>query len=479
MTTSNNITLPIMFPVTCHTKYVGHDTTFIAIKGHYEDGVRYISQALQKGATTIIVSCDAIISNKIKKAIQKNGATLKRVTNTRLELAYVSAHASNYAHKKLKIIGITGTKGKTSTAFILEHILKNSGYKTALISTVYNKIADHILPSTLTTDQPDYLHQFFALCVKQNVTFVIMEVAAQALSLHRVAGLLFDEIIFTNFDQEHAEFYDNIHNYFKAKCSIFEQLKPNASIFLNADDQWCNTYLFTQKKIISFGKEKKLYDLSATIQDHIDFLACTISHNNKPDALFTCPSLIGAFNSYNLLGAVGVAIKIGIPLEICAKHIKTFSGIPGRLELHTLQKGTRCFIDYAHNPSSIQAVLSALQKITDNLIVVFGAGGERDKIKRPIMGNIASKLADIVFVTSDNPRSEDPNVIIEDIISGISTINMHKIHKIPDRKLAIERACAIATPSSIIAILGKGPDEYQIIGKNKIKFSEKDILASF
>ena len=203
-------------PVTCHTKQVEPGSTFVAIKGVKQNGVTYIPHALERGATKIVIQKDQTISQEMKNVINKNNATLEFVPDARLALAQLSAKASDYAHKKLKIIGITGTKGKTSTSFMLEHLLKNAGYNTALISTVHNKINNTIVKSSLTTDQPDYLHHFFAHCVEHNVEFVVMETAAQALSLHRVAGLDFDTIIFTNFAKEHGEFYSNLDDYFAA-----------------------------------------------------------------------------------------------------------------------------------------------------------------------------------------------------------------------------------------------------------------------
>jgi len=476
------IDFPATLPVTSHTKYVTKGTTFVAIKGQKEDGNLYIPEALKKGASTIIIQNDTLITKNIEAEKNKYSAKIVKVENTRKALATLSSKKSEYAHKKLKIIGITGTKGKTSTSFILEHILSKSGYKTALISTVYNKILDQIFESKLTTDQPDYLHMFFKLCVKNKVEFVIMEVAAQALSLHRVNGIEFEAIGFTNFDQEHGEFYKNLNDYFDAKNKIFKQLKPGGKVFANADNIWGKKILKNNPDFLSFGIENdchKNLDLSAKIKnDLINNLEFTIS-KNKQNYEYECPYLFGKFNIYNALTAIGISNYLGITLKKCSKYLKSFIGIPGRLEPYQLTNGAQCFIDYAHNPSSFEAVLSTLRPMTNHLIVIFGAGGERDKEKRPIMGKIASRIADLVILTSDNPRSEKPETIIDNISSGIPKACQSKIIKKVDRKQAILSACKLAKKNSIIALLGKGPEEYQIIGNTIHKFSEKEIILGF
>jgi len=467
-----------IFPVTCHTKHVGPGSTFVAIKGQQLDGLLYVPKAIQRGAAKIVVQHDAIIPPKIRTIIEQSGIEVELVQNARHALAYLSEKKSDYAHKKLKIIGITGTKGKTSTAFILEHLLQSAGYNTALVSTVHNKILQYKLKSGLTTDQPDYLHQFFTLCTTQNVEYVIMEVAAQALSLHRVEGIYFDAVIFTNFSQEHGEFYTTLEDYFAAKCMLFKQLKPNAQVFVNADDPWGKKIAKNHSNFSSFAITNKKANVSATIINAKKALQLEICSAQKTYNVH-CPSLFGSFNTYNILGAFCIAYSIGIPVEKCAQYMQTFVGVPGRLQLYTLKNGAHCFIDYAHNPSSYKAVLTTLRNMTDDLIVIFGAGGQRDHAKRPIMGSIASEIADTIILTSDNPRTEDPHKIIEDIYLGVAQQNKHKIAKEVDRKKAIKHACDIAKTTSVIAILGKGPDEYQDIKGRKTKFSEKDILKEY
>lgn len=444
--------LPLTFPIACHTNQVGPGSTFVAIKGYEKNGVEYIPDAIAKGATSIVIENEANLSDEVLMLLEQKKIVVRRVPDTRLALAILSAQAAGNPAKQLKIIGITGTKGKTTTSFLLWHLLKTAGYKTALLSTVNNYINDEKFSAPLTTAQPDYLHQFLKLCVENDVTHVVMEVAAQALSLHRVYGIEFEGVIFTNFSLEHLEFYANMEDYFAAKCRIFGMTKAHAPILINGDDIWCQKIKPTE---------------------NMHFFSLLRETNT-----FSCPALIGSFNAYNVTAASMMALKLGISSEAIEQGLATFPGVRGRFERHELPNGATCIIDYAHNPSSYESALGALREMTDHLIVVFGAGGKRDPSKRPLMGQVAAQFADVVLLTSDNPRTEDPELIIADIERGIIPAHTAKVIKIIDRKVAIERAYALARQGTIIALLGKGPDEYQIIGDQKLPFSEAEIIQS-
>ncbi len=472
---SDRVVIPAMFPVTCHTKHVGPGSTFIAIKGQYEDGVHYILQALEKGASQLVVQDDAVIPSDIAHSIKRAAVKINYVANSRAALAQLSAQAAGYPAQNLKIIGITGTKGKTTTTHILAHIMRQAGYKTAFISTVKNVIADTEFPPSLTTPQPDYLHQFLKCCIEQGVEFVVMEVAAQALNLHRVDGITFDGAIFTNFSHEHLEFYTTLEEYFVAKCKLFEQCNKDATVLINCDDENGVRLLNDHPEFLSFGMQQRA-DFSAEISvQQLDHLTLTVLHNNKKNN-FMCPSLPGVFNGYNVLAAVSVSLQLGIEPATIAHGLTTFPGVPGRLARYQLPNGATCVIDYAHNPTSYTAVLSLLRSVTNHLIVVFGAGGDRDVSKRSQMGAVASEIADVIIVTSDNPRMEDPNKIINDIIEGITPQCINKVIRELDREQAIKKAYTLSLSGSIIAILGKGADEYQIVGKRKSYFSEREII---
>lgn len=466
------------FLVTSHTKYVGKGSIFVAVKGQKENGIDYIVQALQKGAKTIVIQKDVLLPDEILYVIQSHGAVLARVENPRRALAQLSAQAYGYPAHKVKIIAVTGTKGKTTTSWLLAHLLSQAGKKTALLSTVRNRIGNVELPTELTTPQPDYIHAFLHECVQQEIEWVIMETAAQAASLHRIDGIEFDGALYTNFSPTHAEFYADIEDYFAAKQSILQQVKLISPIILNGDDEQVANLQNNFKQAFCLYRDMPSKDLSFNQLPATLGLAWQLKYQNKV-AMFECPALIGTFNVYNCAMAAALAITLGIKPTILADGFKTFKGVPGRLERYQLPNGSQCIIDYAHTPSSFKAVLSLLRKMTTNLIVVFGAGGERDRTMRPQLGAIASTIADLVVLTTDNPRRENIQDIITDIQSGIDAITQSKRVVIElDRKEAIKKAYAHSSKGTIIALLGKGPDEYQLIGTTKIPFSERAIVTS-
>lgn len=446
------ISLPTHYPVACHTDNVGPNTIFVAIKGMKSDGIQFIIPALEKGARTIIIEQGVVLDAATQAAVVAHHGTVQQVPNTRAALAELSAKAHNFPAEKLKIIGITGTKGKSTTTFLVEHMLRTAGYKTALLSTIKNKILTQEFPTQLTTQQPDYIHMFLAACVSAGVEWVVMEVAAQAFSLHRVDGILFDAAIFTNFSQEHAEFYPTLDSYFAAKSRIVDHLKPTAALILNAED----------------ARVAQLQD--RVLNAHFFSLA--------QDPNYSCPSLIGTFNRANIAACCKLAEVLGITPAQQQQALATFTGVPGRLEKYGLPNGATAFIDYAHNPSSYEAVLSTVRGHTPHLITIFGAGGERDVTKRPIMGGIAAQFADLIILTSDNPRSEDPAVIVEDIMAGIPADTRANVLVELDREKAIQLAYAHSRPGSIMIMLGKGPDEYQLVKGVKTYFSEREIVLT-
>jgi UDP-N-acetylmuramoyl-L-alanyl-D-glutamate--2,6-diaminopimelate ligase len=471
--------LPSHFFVACHTDNVGPGSTFVAIQGMNTDGIQFIPEAIRKGATCIVIEHDVIVPPTIEHLMQEHSVTVKRVPSARLALAHLSAQALGNPAKKLRIIGITGTKGKTTTTFLLEHILRVAGHKTALISTVKNSINGRDLQAPLTTPQPDYLHHFFAACVKEQVEVVVMEVAAQALSLHRTAGIIFDGALFTNFSLEHLEFYPDMESYFAAKQALFDQCAPQAPLLINADDLHGQKLLARYAHALSFSIYEQA-SIRASFVDRstaMDGIHINITHGT---ALFEvrCPHLFGEFNAYNMLAAISMALHLKIEPAVINQALITFTGVPGRLQKHILPNGATCIIDYAHNPASYQAVLSLLKSNTRQLIVVFGAAGRRDASKRPLMGAVAALYADILMITSDNPRGEDPVRIMDDIIQGVPENVRDRVRCEVDREQAIRKAYSLSQSDSIIAILGKGTDEYQIFHTDKIPFSETRIVQS-
>lgn len=473
----SNSAVPQILPVTCHTDYVGKGSTFVAIKGTQFDGNSFIPLALQKGASRIIVEQNSDLTPETLDKIKLSDTQLVYVKNTRKALSELSAAAWGYPAKKLNIIGVTGTKGKTTTTFLLNHILFNSGYKTAMLSSVRNNIAGKNYSTNLTTPLPDYIHAFLHKCVQERVQFVILESSAQALSLYRLYGIEFSGVIFTNFDSEHAEFYSSMDEYFDAKCKIFNQLKSNSSVLINADDIWCSK-IELQNNFYTFSLKQNNADYIIQInKNDITGIDLEIQKDGKICS-FSSPNFFGEFNAYNLSGVISYLLQIGLESLKVSRALSKYMYVPGRMEKHKLSNGAFAVIDYAHNASSFSQVLPTLKSISKNLIVVFGAGGDRDKTKRPIMGNIAASIADQVIITADNPRSEDAQDIISQILSGISNENQKKVLCEPDRAKAIRLAYSFAQPGDVIAILGKGPDEYQIVGKTKFFFSDKQTILN-
>lgn len=538
-----SVPFPTIFPVTCHTDQVGPGSTFVVIKGFKTDGLLFVPRALERGATLIIVQEDVVIPAELQLLIDDKGAVVHRVADTRKALADLSARAAGYPAHKLHIIGITGTKGKTTTSFLLKHILSHAEYRTALLSTAGNYIdggncidtgnyIDEMFPAPLTTAQPDYLHQFLSVCVARGVTHVVMEVAAQALTLNRVDGIVFESIIFTNFALEHLEFYDNLDSYFAAKCLLLDQRLPGAKAYVNGDDERCASLVNRYDDIVTYGvsvnahmcitnmhagtlafdmhikrdignqdnvnrKESinnqntidahealnahSIFDRQSNVNDRVQtdmFLKETRESLKHTSMHFECPVLLGTFNVYNIAAAVSVALDMGLSVESINAALQSFAGVPGRFERHALSNGATGIIDYAHNPLSYQAILPELRALTDHLMVIFGAGGERDASRRPLMGLLVAHYADIMMVTSDNPRSEDPGVIVQDICADVPDELRYKIIIELDREQAIKKAFALSKKTTIIALLGKGPDCYQIIGSHKTVFNEAEILAA-
>ena len=472
-----NLELPKIYPVTSHTDNVGAGSTFVAIPGTKDNGNLYIRSAIEKGATTIVVQNGVELpSDLIEDMINLNISCLF-VDSCRKALAEMIAESLKHPARKLKLIGVTGTKGKTSTSYMIYHLLKKQGKKVALLSTAEKLIGSQLISMSLTTPLPEHLHIFFDLCVQQGIEYVVMEVSAQSLSLYRVYGLEFQAGVFTNFSLEHLEFYKNMQDYLDAKINFFSMVKQPKNMFINAEDPSGRQILHNNACYSSFSLEDK----SATWYALVKLASRSISLQLKSDEQIYNfqANLVGKFNAYNLLAAVIVTHSLGFSLESIAATTASLEQIPGRMEQYPLKNGATCFIDYAHNPSSYEAVLSTLRQMTDNLIVVFGAGGARDRSKRPMMGAIVEKYCDIAIVTSDNPRNESAAAIADDIVAGFTGDKGLLYLRELNRTKAIEQAYGLSQEGTVIAVLGKGRDEYQIVGHLTFPFKERAIIRPF
>lgn len=470
------IEIPRVYPVTSHTDFVGKGSIFVAITGLQENGERYILTALEKGASAIVVQESHVLDSHVLEKIKECNAKVKYVKNTRSALSKLSAEALGNPAKKMKIVGVTGTKGKTSTCFMIYKLLLKAGEKVALLSTVEKRIGEDIVDLALTTPLPDHLHMFLNMCVDRGIEHVVMEVSAQSLSLHRLDDIDFEAAAFTNFALEHLEFYDDLDEYFKAKTLLFDKVKNQSLVFINADDKYGKQLLDRRLNTSSYSLQNRASTLYGKPVYKNDALELSVLFENN---YFTFSShLMGEFNAYNMLAAISIVSALNIPLSSVANGLMDLEQIPGRMERYDLSNGATCFIDYAHNPSSFEAVLSMLRSRTKDLIVVFGVGGCRDKSKRPIMGSIVEKYADTAVLTSDNPRDEHPTAIIKDIKSGFKGGSLQILEEI-NRTSAIEMACKLSKNGSIVAVLGKGRDEYQIVGSLTFPFKERSIIKPF
>lgn len=442
------------FLITCDHKKIAPGGTFVAIKGNKFDGAYFIPKAIENGAKRIV--CERGFSPYSVEAKRSHrhliGVSYEFVENTRKRMAELTAEAYCHPARKLSIVGITGTKGKTTTVWLINHLLRCSGKKTAMISSVENRILDESEPSTLTTPDSDYIQPFLAEAVSKNVGHVVMEVSAHALSQFRVHGIEFDCIGFTNLGHDHLDYYKNLEEYFEAKCLLIKQLKKNGTAVINFDDAY-------GRKFASIVEENKI----------------RVNRDGQATSNFHCPSLPGEFNRYNILMATCVAKSLGLEEQTIENGLKTFQSPPGRMQKFNLKSGATAFVDFAHNPSSMKEILKTLKQPGKKLITIFGCGGERDKEKRPLMGKIAEKYSDLVFVTDDNPRNENPKKIVSEIVSGFSKDFLKKnVHIEHGRSKAIEEAIRLAPSNSIIAILGKGAEKFQIVGDKKISYSDLD-----
>ena len=470
-------TFPTIFPVTSHTKHVGPGSTFVAIQGFKEDGVSYIPEALKRGASLIVVQKEVALSEDLCLLIESYKAQISYVTSTRKALAELSAQAYEYPSKSLKMIGVTGTKGKTTTTYLLEHILRSAGLRTARLCTVKNRILASEYDAPLTTPQPDYLHTFLSLCKQSEVDVVIMEVAAQALSMQRVYGLEFESLVFTNFSLEHSEFYASMDDYFKAKCELFNYLATDYQIVLNADDEYVSRLAKNFPGALTISMKDDAAYKGVLKESTLTKLALDVM---SPDGNYHLSSsnLLGEFSAYNILACCAIASGYGVSAESIQAALDTFQGVPGRLNSYALPNGALAIIDNAHTPSSFEAFFKAVRPLSNDIIVVFGAGGDRDALKRPIMGSLATSYADRVILTTDNPRTEDVKKITSDIFNGVDKSAQHKVEIEYDREQAIKKAYSYSQSGSLLVLLGKGLVEYQDVHEVKIPFSEAAILRS-
>ena len=468
--------------ISCNSKQILDNFVFVAIKGAREDGNRYIEEAIGRGAKVVIVQSPGhrVIlrstqdtspkdTERQRSARSPEGVSFIKVKDARIALARLTAEFYGHPSSKIKVIGITGTNGKTTVSYLLEALLKEDGFFPGLIGTVNYRFKDRIIPSKNTTPGPIELESLLADMVKEGGSHAIMEVSSHALDQDRTRGINFHSAIFTNLTQDHLDYHKTLGNYFNAKARLFRNISPDSFVVINNDDRYARRIKnITKASIITYGIENKAQvNAKKTKFDSLHTEFCLVSPEGEIN--FTSP-LVGRHNVYNILAAVSWALKAGIAISTIKSAIAGLCLVPGRLEKIDFEGNFRVFVDYAHTEDALRNIIGTLRCLTKKrLIVVFGCGGERDKTKRPKMGKVVSESVDYAIITNDNPRSEDPQEIINDIKQGIKKTNYCVI---PERGLAIKKSLSLAKSGDIVLIAGKGHEDCQIIKDKVMPFND-------
>lgn len=446
------------------SRKVSANDLFVCIKGLKVNGHNYAESAIKGGAIAII--CEDNIEG------YNNETVIIKVKNTRKALAKCAANFYENPSKKMSMIGVTGTNGKTTTAFMIKEILEKAGKKVGLIGTISNFIGSEKIYTERTTPESLELQELFKEMVEKDCEYCVMEVSSHSLALDRVYGVEFEVGIFTNLTRDHLDFHKNFKNYFESKALLFERSKIS---IVNIDDEYGVKLKerLNKTKVITYAI-KNTSDYTASDEKcestHIGY---KLKYSNKEENFQV--GLPGKFNIYNSLGAIAACINLNIDMKFIKEGISDVV-VLGRCEMVGKKYNLpyTIILDYAHTPDGLQNILETARGFTKNrLILVFGCGGDRDKVKRPQMGKIGTDLSDIAVVTSDNPRSEEPAKIIEEIISGVEKKNYITIE---NRKEGIRKSIEIARPGDVIVIAGKGHEDYQILNTGKIHFNEREIV---
>ncbi len=451
---------------------------FVAIKGTGVDGHAYISAAVERGASVVVLENDAILPDSY---FLHAGVVKIVVPDSRKALAVMSANFYGEPSKSLKLVGVTGTNGKTTTTHLVKSIMEASGMKTGLIGTIEYTIGDEVIPATHTTPESLELNQLFATMVTKGCTAATMEVSSHALHQSRAYGLDFDAAVFTNLTQDHLDYHGTMDAYFEAKKILFDTLKARAHAVANADDPYGEKIMSSTRAVtMTYSAEKAAMVEAKNIHLSIEGTVFDVIHNRENTTISS--PLVGRFNVYNILAAFSAGVAIGIPKDKIRNGIEQLQRVRGRFEKIRSPKGWTAIIDYAHTPDALEKSLRTIHEVLPRpgrgrITTVFGAGGDRDKTKRPLMAAAVGTLSDNVVVTSDNPRTEDPERVIDEIVQGLPKGAPYK--RQVDRRQAIEETLRQARLGDVVLIAGKGHEEYQVIGTQKIHFSDREIVEEF
>jgi len=474
--------------VAYHSNQVRSGFLFAALRGMEVDGHRFIGEAIEKGAAAVLCEEERDITE----------GTMILVPNSRQALAEVSSNFYGNPSSRLTLIGVTGTNGKTTTTYLLESIFKKAGWTPGVIGTINYRFGEKTISASNTTPESLDLQRILREMLREGISHVIMEVSSHGLDLDRVLGCQFDGAVFTNLTSEHLDYHRTISQYFWSKKKLFSDLlvkSPKARRFAitNHDDPRGDAIVDgVSLPILRYGLNASC-DISADqVASTFEGLSCRIKTPKGPLSLES--TLIGSFNLYNILAAVAVGLAMGIPLGTIKEGVEEVKGVSGRFEKVENRRGIHIIVDYAHTPDALERVLQGLRAVLEaerqgdtKIITVFGCGGDRDRTKRPLMGEVAGRYSDLSILTSDNPRTEDPLAIMDEVEAGLRSLSLKEWQengiggwrfkkgylKLHDRREAIRMAARLAQPSDTILIAGKGHEDYQIIGKKKFPFDDR------
>ncbi len=455
------------------SRKVVEGSLFACIKGTVSNGKDFVPMVLEKGAAAILAEEDVVVPANVAKII---------VPDVHAALEKIVPAFYDYPAHKMRLIGVTGTNGKTTTSYMLQAILRQAGYKVGVIGTIKIMIGDEVLPINNTTpDVVDLQHILYRM-LKAKCDYVVMEVSSHALALNRVAGCEFDTAIFTNLTRDHLDFHKTFENYALAKARLFSSLtapenkKKNKTAVVNSDDKAAKIMLeHTACPSFSYSAKEKADFFAQNIKIHAGGMELQVAGKVS---LMLKLQITGLFNVYNVLGAIAAAVAEKIPVEKIKAVLEDFKGVSGRFELvrASQKQDFSVIVDYAHTPDGLENILHTAREIAKaRIITVFGCGGDRDRTKRPVMGKLAAQLSDVVIATSDNPRTEDPAFILDEVEAGVKEgLHGNQHEKIIDRRTAIKRAIELAQKDDIVVIAGKGHEDYQILKTGKIHFDDKE-----
>lgn len=467
--TSDNLEEAQIQGLSCDSKNIRSDYAFVAVVGNKLNGHKFIEEAISRGAKLVISQNDFSSPKEVKKILVKD---------TRLALPKLAANFFGHPAQKIKIIGVTGTNGKTTTTYLLDDILTAAGFKTGLIGTIQYRLNDRIIPAGNTTPGPVEIQGFLKEMAEHKLEYALMEASSHSLDQHRLDEVYFDAAVFTNLTLDHLDYHHNFENYFSAKAKLFAKLKSSGWALINLDDDYgVKLKSMAGNNILSYALNKKADIYARNINLTLEGSEFSLITPSGSFELKT--ALIGVHNVYNILAATAAAVSQNINLGAIKEALLKSRGAPGRLEAVEEGQPFKVFVDYAHTDDALKNVLTALNKIKKRKIYsLFGCGGERDKSKRPLMAKVAAELSDWVVITSDNPRSENPEAIMDGIEKGLPP-NFNNYSRISDREQAIEKIITMAQKDDIILLAGKGHENYQIFSDVIIPFNDRDIARKY